>query len=219
MMLRDPKRLLALAALLCAAMPSFASNLPSLVQPGSCNGPVYPKQARGEGVSLIGFLARADGTVAHSAVLNSSGSEHLDSAVQRAFSRCVFKRDANVGGSADLWSRIFYVWIEGDDPDMLEAKRIAARAAGKGNLPARYHLSLLLSMTAKTDAEREQAMVVLRSAAELGHAHAQFDLGRRYEKGDGLKADLDEALRWYKKSAAQGDPLAQQRLSLGILAD
>ena len=62
-------------------------------------------------------------------------------------------------------------------------------------------------------------MLVLRSAAELGHAHAQFDLGQRLEKGDGIKADLDEALRWYRKSADKGDPMATQRLALGRLSN
>ena len=55
-------------------------------------------------------------------------------------------------------------------------------------------------------------MVVLLNAAERGHAQAQFDLGDRYEKGKDLKANLDEAIRWYQKSAEQDDPLAIQRM-------
>ena len=58
---------------------------------------------------------------------------------------------------------------------------------------------------------------VLQSAAELGHAAAQFDVGVRYERGNGVPADPEEALRWYRKSAAQGDLFATQRLALGRL--
>jgi TPR repeat protein len=58
---------------------------------------------------------------------------------------------------------------------------------------------------------------VLQSAAELGHATAQFDVGVRYERGNGVPADPEEALRWYRKPAAQGDLFATQRLALGRL--
>ncbi|HAV37650.1 MAG TPA: hypothetical protein DCX52_15065 [Massilia sp.] len=50
-----------------------------------------------------------------------------------------------------------------------------------------------------------------------GHRHAQFDFAKRHERGDGIEANLDEALHWYQKSAEQGDPLAKQRLTLGVL--
>lgn len=70
---------------------------------------------------------------------------------------------------------------------------------------------------AKTDAERERALLVLRSAAERGLAQAQYDLGVRYEKGDGLPADMEEAQRWYEKSAAQDNVLAVQRVKRGPL--
>lgn len=222
MVFRDSGRLLTLAALLCTAMPSFASELPQSVQPGSCVRPDYPEKAQKaeeEGISVLGFLLRADGTVERSVVLNSSGSRYLDREAEQALSRCVFKRDADSGGATGHWIRITYVWSFTDDPSLLRATRATAIAAGKGSLPARYHLSLILWATAKTDADREKAIVVLHSAAQLGHAHAQFELGRRFEKGDGVEMNLLDALRWYQKSAAQDDPFAKQRLALGKLSD
>ena len=168
---------------------------------------------------MLGFLVRADGTVADTVVLNSSGSRDLDRAAANALSKCVFQRAVNIDKAVDLWVRLSYAWSFTDDPTMLRATRTAALAAGRGSVSARYHLSLILLSTAKTDADRGKALVVLRSAAELGHPHAQFDLGRRHEIGEGVETTREEALRWYGKAAAQGDPLAKQRLALGILPD
>jgi len=217
MMLRFSKRLLTIAALSCLAVPSCASGPAQAELPASCKAPEYPLNAvknSASGISRVGFLIRPDGTVARWILLNSSGSADLDNAARAALSECVFERMA--GSIGELWREVDYVWYLGD-AGLVEATQAAARSAKGGNLNARYHLSLLLSTSAKSDAEREQALLVLRSAAELGHAHAQFDLARRYERGQGMPADLDEALRWYRKSAGQGDPLAIQRVELGRL--
>ena len=223
---RYQKHLLALAALSCMAIPSFAAAPPKPVEAATCNAPTYPRRSvtlDEEGISLLRFLIRPDGTVAETVLLVSSGSSDLDRRAANALSKCVFKRAAHVDAGADLWMRVAYQWSligsNNEDDGMISAKRAAALAANKGDVDARYRLALLLSVTAKTEAEHRQALTVLRSAADLGHALAQFDLGQHYEKGERVEPDLEEALRWYKKSAAQGDVLASQRLSLGILPD
>lgn len=216
MTLRASIGLLALAGLL-TTVPCFAAEP---AQHPSCKKPEYParaQKAQEDGVTVLGILVRADGKVEKTAVLSSAGSRDLDRAAELALSRCVYRREVKIDDAIGLWIRRSFVWSFLHDPDMLRAKHAAAVAAGNGNRAARYHLSLLLWSTAKTDADRVKAVVVLRSAAELGHAHAQYDLAQRYEKGEGVAVDREEALRWYEKSAAQGDPLAQQRLSLGIL--
>jgi TPR repeat protein len=43
---------------------------------------------------------------------------------------------------------------------------------------------------------------------------AQYRLGRLYEEGRGVRKDLDEAARWYRKAADQTDPAAQLRLGI-----
>jgi TPR repeat protein len=59
---------------------------------------------------------------------------------------------------------------------------------------------------------------LLRNAADLGFAHAQFDLGRDLELGlHGSPKDSEVAMSWYRKAAAQGDVLAVQRLEKGFL--
>jgi TPR repeat protein len=56
------------------------------------------------------------------------------------------------------------------------------------------------------EAERKQ----LLTSAELGDKkHAQMWLGTFYEQGRFGKTDFQEALKWSRKAAAQGDPDAQ----------
>lgn len=50
---------------------------------------------------------------------------------------------------------------------------------------------------------------VIRSAAERGDARSQYELGRAYEDGFGLKRDVNEAVKWYEKAAGQGLNVAQ----------
>jgi TPR repeat protein len=47
-----------------------------------------------------------------------------------------------------------------------------------------------------------------KAAAEKGDARAQYSLAVMYNDGIGTKKDPDEAMLWFRKSAAQGHPLA-----------
>ena len=51
-------------------------------------------------------------------------------------------------------------------------------------------------------------------AAERGNAQAQFSLGGMYDKGQGVRQDYAEAIRWYRKAAEQGYAKAQYNLGL-----
>ncbi len=53
-----------------------------------------------------------------------------------------------------------------------------------------------------------------RAKAERGDARAQYDLGMRYGKGDGVPRDYGEALMWLRKSAEQGYLGAQYMLGI-----
>ena len=50
----------------------------------------------------------------------------------------------------------------------------------------------------------------LRKAAELGLPDAMFDLGIRYEKGDGVVSNSQTAMEWIKKAADAGYPPAEK---------
>jgi TPR repeat protein len=55
----------------------------------------------------------------------------------------------------------------------------------------------------------------LLAKANEGDAGAQYTIGLKYTKGDGVSKDMDEAVKWLQKSAEQGNADAQ--LSLGAL--
>ena len=52
-------------------------------------------------------------------------------------------------------------------------------------------------------------------AANRGHVFAQYSLGVIYEKGQGVKKDDKEAVKWYRQSADQG--LAEAQYNLGTM--
>lgn len=47
-----------------------------------------------------------------------------------------------------------------------------------------------------------------------GVADAQYNLGHMYEVGQGVEANLEEAVQWYRKAAEQGNARAEIRLGL-----
>lgn len=55
-----------------------------------------------------------------------------------------------------------------------------------------------------TRGEYEAAVKQWRDPAIKGDADAQFNMGQAYKMGRGVKTDLNVALDWYKKAAAQG---------------
>lgn len=183
-----------------------------------CRKPEYPPESarRGEaGVTLVGFLVRVDGTVARSVILNSTGSPSLDQAAANSVSECRFRAGSKDGRPIEAWTEVTYSWSLSDDLNIVRVRRELAPAAKAGSAGAWYHLSLILSATAQTDADRQRALTLLESAAVHGHPHAQFQLGRRYEQGEGVEKDAAAALQWYEKAAAQGDVFAIERLKQG----
>jgi len=207
-MFRYPMTLWVAAALACTTLSASAA---------TCRKPEYPPESLKlgeEGISLIGFLIRPDGTVARSVVLNSSGSADLDRETVAALSKCPFKPVTKDGQPVEAWEQVMYLWKLDDDPGMARAKHAAAAAASRGDVGARYQLSMLVG----PNPDPGRALVLLRSAAELGLAHAQFEMGRSHEKGlNGATVDIEEAMRWYRKAADQGDVFAIQRVEQGLL--
>ncbi len=51
-----------------------------------------------------------------------------------------------------------------------------------------------------------------RKAAEQGDERAQYNLGRCYDKGEGVAQDKTEAIKWYRKAAEQGHEKAKAAL-------
>ena len=89
------------AALLFATPCSAAAETPDVPDHTTCRRPEYPRESLRrleDGISLLGFLIRADGGVADS-VLNSSGYAYLDQAAKNALRKrhALRKRDGGRG--------------------------------------------------------------------------------------------------------------------------
>lgn len=71
-------------------------------------------------------------------------------------------------------------------------------------------------------AEKERVPVVpnaeevtqLQSLAEGGDAWAELLLAIAYEMGEGVEADMGQAVRWHRASAAQGNKYANARMAI-----
>ena len=54
----------------------------------------------------------------------------------------------------------------------------------------------------------------VKAKAEAGDAESEVELGRRYDKGEGVMKDHAEAAKWYLKAAEQNDAPAQYNLGM-----
>lgn len=65
--------------------------------------------------------------------------------------------------------------------------------------------------------ESSDVLAMCQKLAEMGDNDAQYSLGNRYLKGDGVAQDFAQALKWYRESAKQGNQHALDRLKeLGV---
>jgi TPR repeat protein len=58
----------------------------------------------------------------------------------------------------------------------------------------------------------DPALKELTAKAEAGDRKAQYDLGLKYDHGEGVPQDYKEAAKWYLKAAQQGDVRAQYNM-------
>ena len=91
------------------------------------------------------------------------------------------------------------------DLEKVEASRIEKEEADKQRAEKLYEQAF------KYDAanEEERAFRCYLDAAKLNHVISQFNVGFRYEYGEGVKRDFVEAARWYRLAAEQGHDYAQ----------
>ena len=76
---------------------------------------------------------------------------------------------------------------------------------------------ILFSLVVVLPALAQEELSVLRTKAEQGDKEAQYSLGVRYDKGEGVPKDSVEAVRWFLKAAEQGD--AKAPYNLGVMYD
>ena len=99
-------------------------------------------------------------------------------------------------------------YAQGDVAGAIDAYR-RVLAADPLQPDARYSLALVLKL-AQRDAEATPELV---TAAEAGHARAQYFAGTAYAAGVGVPRDLTAAVAWWFRAAEQGVPQAEQALA------
>src|SRR5437868_3635557 len=95
-------------------------------------------------------------------------------------------------------------YAQGDVAGAIDAYR-RVLAADPLQPDARYSLALVLKL-AQRDAEATPELV---TAAEAGHARAQYFAGTAYAAGVGVPRDLTAAVAWWFRAAEQGVPQAE----------
>ena len=73
------------------------------------------------------------------------------------------------------------------------------------------------SIKAYRGGDYKTAYQLIKPQAEKGDAVAQFIVGYMYDEGKGVPKDYDEAVKWYRRAAKQGNKEAQH--NLGLMGD
>lgn len=84
--------------------------------------------------------------------------------------------------------------------------------ANRGYPRAQYALGLMYARGQGVPKDGEQAIRLLKKAAEVDHVLAQYSLGVIYDKGWFGLANEDLAVEWYRKAAARGQNQAKERI-------
>lgn len=103
-------------------------------------------------------------------------------------------------------------------PEALKSYRNFEKKAEKGDREAQYRLALILESGYDTIVpDTARAVRLLLSSADQGFAPSQNYLGYLYQKGQGVKQNLDSAAYWLRMAADAGDPKASANLAYLML--
>ncbi len=103
----------------------------------------------------------------------------------------------------------------GRPENKMDAFRLHAQAAERGNADAQFEMSLFLFLGLAGETKYEDAMAYLLKAAEQDHPRACLNLGAFYATGKyGLPMNDEEAYRWYVRAAEAGSAPATGRLAV-----
>ena len=100
------------------------------------------------------------------------------------------------------------------DRDVPLALKLFDRAATSDNSAAFYEFArtALTYQVDATESMRKTAIERLRKAAERGHVKAAVAMGDALLRGNGVPESQAEAMRWYRRAAESGSPVAYIRL-------
>ena len=113
------------------------------------------------------------------------------------------------------WTGCCYIHGNGVAKDVAEGNRYLTLAAAAGDSLALYELGALSWLGEEsTPADPQRAFELFSRAAEKGHPHAKFALGRIHETGDAVEANLARAISLYEEAAREGSSDAEAFLGM-----
>jgi hypothetical protein len=165
---------------------------------------------RGQIDSQLDFLAKKESEITFAGFAESDRKELREAiSVQRVKLSSV-KKSLTVwenflseyeATTAEEWKSVYNSFLD-----------IAGKEKAKTKLFERIHSQFLEMPWPESDPALKLAVV--KNAAQNGEARAQFDLGNRYARGDGVIMNAGAAASWYLKAAEQG--LADAQFALAI---
>ncbi len=98
-------------------------------------------------------------------------------------------------------------------------KNVPAKGADKPVSIVKQHKKRIMkvrkhSAPVQRAAISREGLEKIMQAAKLGNADAQYNLGVLYAKGIGVKKDREEAVKWHRRAANQGNAKAQEALEI-----
>lgn len=109
---------------------------------------------------------------------------------------------------------IMYHLAEGVEKSLDDAIYWYTKASSLGLIDAKNNLTLALE---EKNGSKDDAIYLLRKAADSGDEVAQYNLANRYMQGDGVTKNLNMAIDLYKKSADKGYAHSQYLLGRAYL--
>ncbi|PLT21465.1 hypothetical protein CXF62_10040 [Psychrobacter sp. MES7-P7E] len=96
---------------------------------------------------------------------------------------------------------------KGVEKDLETSARWYKRAAELNSASGIYAVAVYyLNGTGGMPKNEQEGVRLLMESAKLGHKRAMYAIGLRYEYGNGLEQNIDQAMDWYSESAKLGEP-------------
>lgn len=115
-------------------------------------------------------------------------------------------------GYVRSYTNLGIMYMEGSyvNKDTAYAYELFTKAMDEGDMKAPRYIGLMYRAgELSSDNPDEEAASFFSIGAKNGDISSQFYLGEMYEKGIGVERNMDEAIKWYKKSAERGDKIAK----------
>lgn len=116
-------------------------------------------------------------------------------------------------GDVNAQYQLGSIYLDTLGVDRSEAYEWTAKAALRGHPGAQYNLSKLY-FSRKGQPLPNEAVYWLRTAAESGNTEAQYDLGFRLARGQGIEKDSEQARLWLERAANAGHTEALNALKV-----